>query len=124
MKDSDKSKPHRQNPPSARPPIKAELLDEVLKDYANPEDLIGPDGLLRELTAALVNRAMEAELTHHLGYEHGERAPQDQTNRRNGTGTKRVRTERGPMEVRVPRDREGRRVSEFLCRGPSVRVHE
>jgi putative transposase len=86
--------------------IPKEIVDQLLKGYQRPEDLIGPDGLLRELTAALVNRAMEAELSHHLGYEPGERAPDGQSNRRNGAGRKRVRTERGPVEVRVPRDRE------------------
>ena len=91
----------------SRPQIRRELLDELLKDYTRPEDLIGPDGVLKELMAALVSRAMEAELSHHLGYEHGDRAPEGQTNRRNGSGRKTVRTERGQVEVRVPRDREG-----------------
>jgi putative transposase len=94
-------------PIEARPRIKRELIEELLKDYERPEDLIGPDGLLKELTAALVSRAMEAELSHHLGYEHGEAPPQTQSNRRNGAGTKRVRTDRGELEIRVPRDRDG-----------------
>lgn len=107
MTKSKKNKSSGPSPIEQRPRIKRELIEELLKHYEKPEDLIGPDGLLRDLTAALVNRAMEAELSQHLGYEHGEAAPEEQTNRRNGAGRKRVRTERGPIEVRVPRDREG-----------------
>lgn len=51
------------------PPIRPELLDELLKDYQKPEDLLGQDGLLQQLTKALVERALDGELTHHLGYE-------------------------------------------------------
>ena len=51
------------------PPIRPERLDELLKDYQQPEDLLGQDGLLQQLTKALVERALDGELTHHLGYE-------------------------------------------------------
>jgi transposase-like protein len=49
--------------------LRPELLDELLKDYQKPEDLLGQDGLLQQLTKALVERALDGELTHHLGYE-------------------------------------------------------
>ena len=49
--------------------IRKELLDELLADYANPDDLTGPEGLLKQLTGALVERALAAEMTDHLGYE-------------------------------------------------------
>lgn len=49
-------------------PIKPELLDELLKEYNSPDDMFGSDGLLQQLTKALVERAMQAELSHHLGY--------------------------------------------------------
>ena len=49
--------------------IKKELIDELLKNYQKPEDVIGENGLLKQLTKALLERAMDAELTHHLGYE-------------------------------------------------------
>ena len=52
-------------------PIRKELLDELLAEYANPEDLTGPEGLLKRLTGALVERALQAEMTDHLGYEPG-----------------------------------------------------
>jgi putative transposase len=50
-------------------PFTPELLDELLKDYKKPDDLLGEDGLLQQLTKALVERALTGELTHHLGYE-------------------------------------------------------
>jgi len=93
--------------PEKRKPIRAELLDELLGDYQTPEDLIGESGLLKELTRALVNRAMQAEMTEHLGYDSGKSAPEGQANRRNGKRSKRVRSDQGVLEVEVPRDREG-----------------
>lgn len=84
-----------------------EVLDQLLKGYSKPEDLTGPDGLLKQLTAALVERAMNAEMTHHLGYENGEKPPEEQGNRRNGATSKTLRTEQGALTVEVPRDRDG-----------------
>ena len=46
-----------------------ELMDTLLADYKKPEDIVGENGLLKQLTKALIERAMEAELTTHLGYE-------------------------------------------------------
>src|SRR4029078_9015668 len=90
-----------------RPPIPKELIDELLKGYKGPQDLLGEDGLFKRLTAALVNRAMDAELTHHLGYDVGQKGPEGQQNRRHGKGRKQVRTEHGPVVLEVPRDRDG-----------------
>ena len=87
--------------------IREEILDELLGEYRGPQDLLGPGGLLKKLTAALINRAMGAELTHHLGYEPGEQPPENQLNRRNGLSDKTLRTEAGPISIEVPRDREG-----------------
>ena len=84
-----------------------ELLDGLLKNYSKPEDLIGPDGVLKKLTAALVERAMSAELTHHLGYENGGKPGEEQGNRRNGTSQKTLRSNKGELTVHVPRDRKG-----------------
>jgi len=50
-------------------PITEQLLDELLNEYEKPEDLLGDDGLLHQLTKALVERALEGEMTHHLGYK-------------------------------------------------------
>ena len=88
-------------------PFRGELLDELMAGYKGPSDLTGPDGLLKQLTKALVERAMGAELTHHLGYEAGGEPPEGQGNRRNGTSAKTLRTDQGPVQVTVPRDRDG-----------------
>ena len=71
--------------------IRKELVDELLAGYSKPEDLIGPEGLLKQLTAALVERALNAELTQHLGFEKGEPAA-DSENHRNGTSRKTLNT--------------------------------
>ncbi len=65
--------------------IKKEVLDELIKDYKKPEDLIGETGLLKQLTKALLERAMGAELTQHLGYEKHDLAGHHSGNSRNGT---------------------------------------
>jgi putative transposase len=88
-------------------PIRKELLDELLAEYANPEDLTGPDGLLKRLTGALVERALQAEMTDHLGYEPGAPEGQGSGNSRNGAGKKTLRTDQGQVTVEVPRDRNG-----------------
>ena len=84
-----------------------ELIDQLLAAAGGGAGLTGPDGLLKKLTAALVNRALDAEMSEHLGYDSGERPPPEQGNRRNGRRTKQVRTERGAIAVEVPRDRAG-----------------
>ena len=88
-------------------PIRKELLDELLAEYANPEDLTGPEGLLKRLTGALVERALQAELTDHLGYEPNAAEGQGTGNSRNGAGKKTLRTDQGNVTVEVPRDRNG-----------------
>jgi putative transposase len=88
-------------------PIRKELLDELLKEYKNPDDLLGEDGLLKQLTKALVERAMEAELTHHLGYEKHAPEGRNSGNSRNGTSSKTVTGKNGQLELEVPRDRNG-----------------
>lgn len=83
------------------------VIDQLLVGYRKPADLTGRDGILKQLVARLVSRAMDAELEHHLGYAKGEDVPEGQGNRRNGKTTKTLRSEHGPIEVAVPRDRDG-----------------
>jgi len=85
--------------------IKPEVIDELLKDYKKPEDVLGQNGLLKQLTKALLERAMNAELTHHLGYEKHERSTEKEENARNGSSEKTLETDQGEMVVQVPRDR-------------------
>ena len=84
-----------------------QLLDELLKDYKGPEDVLGESGLLKQFTQALVERALEAELTHHLGYEKHDPAGQHSGNSRNGRSGKTLKTEQGSLPIAVPRDRNG-----------------
>ena len=70
--------------------ISNELLDELLKGCARPEDLLGEAGLMKELKLRLMERMLGGELTAHLGYEAGAAPPSGQDNRRNGGTTKRV----------------------------------
>ena len=83
------------------------VLDELLKGWERPEDLMADGGLIKELRKALMQRMLGAELTDHLGYEHGQEPPPVQTNRRNGVSRKTLRSEDGAFEIEVPRDREG-----------------
>lgn len=84
------------------------LLDQLLEDYEGPDDMFGSEGLLESLKARLVERALQGEMTAHLGYEkHGQRPPENRDNARNGSTKKRVKTESGEMEIEVPRDRDG-----------------
>lgn len=87
-------------------PFKKELLDELLKNYKNPEELLGENGLLKQLKKAVIERALQAELSHHLGYEKNEQL-KSSGNYRNGKTSKRLITENGDIEIDIPRDRTG-----------------
>src|SRR5881394_3579820 len=84
-----------------------DLLDKLIEGYQKPEDLIGEQGLLKQLTKALVERAMDAELTHHLGYEKHDTAGRGSGNSRNGISRKKLKGDFGEAEIAVPRDRNG-----------------
>ena len=96
-----------------RDDARGSLLDEAVLDRlmeqvdAEGLQLLGPDGVLTELTSRLLSKAMAAELTQHLGYEHGDVAGWGSGNSRNGTSAKTVLTDAGPVPVEVPRDRNG-----------------
>ena len=87
--------------------IPQQLLDELLKGVSKPEDLLGPEGLFKQLKKALVERALSGELSHHLGYQKGEAKPEAQDNERNGYTGKTLLTEDGELPIEVPRDRAG-----------------
>ena len=87
--------------------INPKLLDELLANYQKPEDIIGENGLLKQLTKALLERAMSAELTDHLGYSKHDPAGNNSGNSRNGTTTKTLKGEFGEMPLETPRDRRG-----------------
>jgi putative transposase len=90
------------------PSIKPELLDELFAQVSSPEDLLGDQGLFRQLKKALMERALGAELTHHLGYEKGAApAGRPRGNSRNGHSGKTVLTDEGEIDLAIPRDRAG-----------------
>ncbi len=82
------------------------VLDQLLADYKKPEDMIGEAGLLKQLTKALLERAMEAELTDHLGHEKHAPLTVKGGNARNGTSSKMIKGEFGKLPIKVPRDRD------------------
>ena len=81
-------------------------LDELLAGKTT-EEIVGPNGLLKQLTKALVERAMNAELSQHLGYEKHAAEGRGSGNNRNGTSREKVQGEFGSVEIEVPRDRNG-----------------
>ncbi len=87
--------------------IDNELIDDLLKDYKKPEDLIGENGLLKQLTKRLLERAMAAELTEHVGYEKHDPEGKNSGNSRNGKSGKTLKGSFGRMPLEVPRDRNG-----------------
>jgi transposase-like protein len=91
-----------------------ELLDELLEDYQGPEAILGKDGLLKQLSKRLVERALQAELSHHLEQEHQQNLePKSETaedeavrNSRNGYSAKTIQGDLGQLPLQVPRDRQ------------------
>ena len=83
------------------------VVDELLAGARSEEEIVGPGGLLSQLTRRLVERALEVELTDHLGYERHQEPPGGAGNQRNGSTPKTLQTDHGPVQVRTPRDREG-----------------
>jgi putative transposase len=87
--------------------IDAKLVDQLLAGYKTPEDMIGENGLLKQLTKALLERALNAELTEHVGYEKHDPAGYHSGNSRNGVTKKKLKGDFGEMELETPRDRNG-----------------
>ena len=85
--------------------IREEILNELLAGYSKPEDLLGADGIIQQLKKALVEKALSAELTNHLGYDKGDTAGRGTGNSRNGHSRKTVKTDTSAMELNIPRDR-------------------
>jgi putative transposase len=87
--------------------IDNELIDNLLKDYKKPADLIGENGLLKQLTKQLLERAMAAEMTEHVGYDKNDAIGNNSGNSRNGKSAKTIKGSFGTMPLEVPRDRNG-----------------
>lgn len=88
-------------------PFSNELIDALLGEYKKPEDLIGENGLLKHLTKALVERALQAEMTEHLGHGKNQLVANDAGNTRNGRSKKTLKGDFGDLPIETPRDRAG-----------------
>ncbi len=85
------------------------LLDSLLADYQKSEDLIGENGLLKQLTKLLTEKALDAEMAAHLGHSKHEPVLNPAGNTRNGKSRKILKGELGELPIEVPHDRQGTR---------------
>jgi putative transposase len=97
--------------------IRDELIEELLQGYGSPQDLLGEEGLFKELKKRLLERALGAELSEHLGYEKGDPAGRGGGNSRNGYSSKTVIGDDGAIEIAVPRDRNGSLEPQIVAKG-------
>lgn len=88
-------------------PISDELIAQLLEGCSSPDDILGEDGLLKQLTKKVAERALDVEMNEHLGYAKNDPSGKNTGNSRNGKGRKSVRSIYGEMELEVPRDRNG-----------------
>src|SRR5271170_7003136 len=97
--------------------IRDEVIEELLQGYSSPQDLLGEEGLFKELKRRLLERALGAELTEHLGYERGDPAGRGSGNSRNSYSNKTVIGDDGAIEVAVPRDRNSSFEPQIVAKG-------
>ena len=83
------------------------VIDDLLKQYKSPEEILGENGLLKQLIKAVLQRALQAEMTHHLGHEKHSAISNKSRNARNGSSQKTMKGDFGTMPIEIPRDREG-----------------
>ena len=97
--------------------ISKEVLDDLLNGIENADDLLGDQGLMKDLKVCLMERMLGAELTEHLGYEADAEPANHQSNRRNGTSRETLKGNDGALPIDVPRDREGSFELELIKKG-------
>jgi len=97
--------------------MKVEIIDELLKECKTQEDVFGENGLVKQFVKALAERALQAELTTHLGYEKHEAKGKNSGNSRNGASSKTVKGEFGEADITIPRDRSGTFAPQFIQKG-------
>ena len=97
--------------------VDKKLIDEMLKGHSTVEEIAGENGLLKQLTKAIVERALQAELTTHLGYERHSPEGHGSGNSRNGASSKRLKGEFGTLEIAVPRDRQANFEPQLVAKG-------
>jgi putative transposase len=94
-----------------------DLVKKLASKARTPEEMFGSDGLLKALTKALVDGALEAEMTDHLGYEKHAPEGRGSGNSRNGSTNKRVKSNLGDVDIAVPRDRNGEFEPQMVRKG-------
>src|SRR5271168_2144296 len=97
--------------------IRDELIEELLQGYSSPQDLLGEEGLFKELKKRLLERALGAELAEHLGYEKGDPAGRSNSDSPNGYSTKTVIGDEGAIEIAVRRDRNSSFEPQIVAKG-------
>lgn len=97
--------------------IDPKLIDQLLADYKRPEDIVGENGLLKQLTKAVLERALAVELTEHLGYEKHDPVGYKSGNSRNGKSRKSLKGEFGEIELETPRDRNASFEPKIVAKG-------
>ena len=97
-----------------------ELIDELLAGAGTEEEIVGQGGLLGQLTKRLVERAMEVELSDHLGFEPHQEPPGGAGNTRNGSTPKTLITKRGSVRISTPRDRDGSFEPQMVEKAPAA----
>ena len=97
--------------------IAKEVLDRLLNGVQNADDLLGDQGLMKELKVRLMGRMLGAELPEHLGYEPGTQPTNEQSNRRNGTSRKTLKVNDWAHPIDVPRDRDSSFEPELIKKG-------
>ena len=97
--------------------IDLDLVDQLLRNYKQPEDVLGENGLLKKFTKALLERAMEVEMAEHLGYEKHDAAGDNSGNSRNGTSEKTLKGDFGVLPIEVPRDRNSEFAPKIVPKG-------
>jgi putative transposase len=85
--------------------LPADALAEAVSGL-DPDEITGPGGLITQLAGRVIEAALGAELTEHLGYEHGQAPPGGAGNQRNGSTSKRLKTDIGEVPIKTPRDRD------------------
>jgi len=94
--------------PATRSPEDKQLAEELVERAKNDGvELVGPDGLLAGLTKDVLEAGLEAEMSEHLGYDKHDPVGRDKGNSRNGSRAKKLLTDVGPVDIEVPRDRDG-----------------
>lgn len=87
--------------------IDPKIIDELIKNYEKPEDLLGDGGILKQVQKAMLERIMQGELSTELGYDKHDPSGNNSGNSRNGFSDKEIHTSHGELPIRVPRDRNG-----------------